>query len=689
MATKKQFLILVPAMVLAASCQISDIDRADSIDSKKYGDVTITASLESGLSTRTSLDGEGKVLWSAGDEVALMTTVTKDKFILTKGEGTSTAEFDGDMTGPRPFYLLYPYSDDCAVDNGTLKFKLPQEQTVSDGGSFGQGASPAVAYMEDYKSPAQFKNVCGAVELNLTGTCYVSSIVLSDLNGAKLWGDCELALDGKQGTDEQTLNITGGSNQVILKLEKEIKLSATDPKTFVAIVPQGSMSKGFTVKLLDATGKAVSFFTVQNTQVVTSRSKVTCMKQATVPDNGEPLDTLGRGYFKDVFQNGGCWLASNLTLPAAPYIGWTFDSMATVGGGSTSEADSLFQEKVIVGDANDVNGVLLYPDNEPRYRMTYFNGGHAASHGRSLTEAGRKNVVTFINNGGSYVGTCAGAYLTAPGTTGRKYDEYLGVIPGLVEGTGYYGTTGMFIPEGSPLLKYYNFGGDMYVADVKQAGGCYLPDNQLPLNAEILMRYDDDKDEKKWDFHNRISVWAYKKDSKSGRVIACGGHPEQVESGERRDMMAAMMRYACEGNDGPTLKATLSKGATRKMDRLTEANTPAYTRIGDKQYHHFRVRVPANAKDFKLSVVGDGVHSLSVAMRKNSWAWRTDADYLLSQPGPDKTLEIDNIEEGTWFISVYCDEVLKVKCNKNVFSYTEGDVAVLNGVPYTISVTWK
>ena len=676
------------ALFAAASCK-SEVD--DLKVSSSSGDVVIRASFEAPQSTRTALSGGAKVVWSAGDQFALLSAGSRDRFTLISGEKTDSGEFAGSVSGAAPFYALYPYSDECAVEGGVLKFKLPQEQKYAPS-SFGNGASPAIATMADAASPAQFRNICGALEIYLCGSGKnISSIKVTDLSGAMLWGDCELALDGRQGTDEQTLTVTGGSNEITLTCESEIKLLSSTGKPFVIMVPPGTLSKGFTVKLFDKNGEALGFLSTQTSAVMARRSFIISMDKAKVPDNGERADTLARGYFKEVFQDGGCCVNSNTTLPACPYLNWEFDSMATSAGGSSTypEADSIFQHTVICGDADDLNGALLYPDNEPRYRMIYVNGGTATNHGRTLSEEGRRNYVTFVNNGGSYVGTCAGAFMSSMtvGTPTKQKKEYLGIIPVGVSNTGYYGTTGMTVPEDSPLLDYYDFGGDLFVDSVKQAGGCYLAEKNSAPGVEVLMYYYIKESGQSF-FDGQASVWAYKANKNKGRSIACGGHPEQITSGERRDMMAAMMRYACDGNGQPNSKCTLTNAQERKMDQLSTSSKPGYARIGDRQYHHFKISLPEGAKNITVKISGDGSHNLELSMRKGNWAWRTDSPYVLSQPGTDKTLKFDTLPGGDWYVSVYCSDLLKVTCAKNKFAYT-GDKSVLNGVPYTIVASWE
>jgi len=103
--------------------------------------------------------------------------------------------------------------------------------------------------------------------------------------------------------------------------------------------------------------------------------------------------------------DGGCYLTSKTSLPASNYLNLTMEFMAT--------SDSVLQRDIIVGSFNDVNGALLYPDGAPRFKCIYTNGGSATNHGRSLGSDGREIIKQYFYSGGSYTGSCAGAFIVS------------------------------------------------------------------------------------------------------------------------------------------------------------------------------------------------------------------------------------------------------------------------------------
>jgi hypothetical protein len=149
---------------------------------------------------------------------------------------------------------------------------------------------------------------------------------------------------------------------------------------------------------------------------------LTCMLFATDAMAGKRekarAEVLSRshGFYKEVLMDGGVALTSRYFLPATRFLGVKMDYFTSASTKKLTQQDTLVQKKIICGNEEDTNGWLLYPDGSPRFRMIYVNGGKAASHARSLGEGGRKAIQAFVAAGGSYLGTCAGAYIATQGT---------------------------------------------------------------------------------------------------------------------------------------------------------------------------------------------------------------------------------------------------------------------------------
>ena len=395
-----------------------------------------------------------------------------------------------------------------------------------------------------------------------------------------------------------------------------------------------------------------------------------------------------RAFYKDLFLDGGIHASSKTSLPAAVMLNLSQEYLVTPNSTYTA-ADTTAQNKAFVGYEDDLNGYLLYPDGAPRYRCVFVNGGNATAHGRSLTEAGRENFRTFVRNGGSYIGSCAGAFVAAMGSDTQIHDTYIGLWPSRATNCHLKDTeTGQFVDDGSPLLAYYDFGGDNYVANVYHNGGCYCAENDMIPGTEVLTRFDYDVDPEQHNhMHGQAAIWAYKPDATGGRVIMSGSHPESEESGERRDLMASLLRYAMDGQGITTAKAILHNNETISMDKSTSDKDPAHTRIGDMQCHHFVMWIPKGTRKARITLKPQEQFKFALRLAKDTFAYEDSADYKFAgAEGETVVADIDNISEGQWYICVQCLSVPTTTGSTNGTRYTSN--AILNGAAYDISLSY-
>ena len=400
-----------------------------------------------------------------------------------------------------------------------------------------------------------------------------------------------------------------------------------------------------------------------------------------------PLD----GFYKDLFLDGGIKASAMKSMPAAEMLGLSQDCLliSPVNDGY-SKADTLAQDRAFIGCDEDLNGCLLYPDGAPRYRCVFVNGGNATSHGRSMKEEGRENFRTFVRNGGCYIGSCAGAFVAALGSDSKLNEYYIGLWPSRATNCHLSDAhTGLSIDVGSPLLKYYNFGGDRYVADVYHNGGCCLDEEYTIPGTEVLTRYDYDVDP---DEHNHMHMkpasWAWKADKRSGRVIMSGSHPENVTSGERRDLMAAYLKYAMAGQGLTPVKGTLKGGETIVMDKSTTDKDPAHTRIGDMQCHHFAMDIPSGARNVKVTLRPKENFSFRLMLARNTFAYEKAAEHKFEcTEGNIAEASFESLQAGQWYVCVQCTSVPKSEVGTYGTVYT--DNAILNGAAYELTLNYE
>lgn len=407
------------------------------------------------------------------------------------------------------------------------------------------------------------------------------------------------------------------------------------------------------------------------------------------------------GFYKEVFMDGGIRLSSRRSLPATKLLGIELEFFASAKTKNLTQTDTLIQNKIFCGSEEDSNGWLLYPDGAPRYRMMYVNGGLAARHALAMGKEAAKNIQKYVANGGGYIGTCAGSFIGSKGSINLKRREpvryvgtYWNLWPGYSGGTKLTKSrTALILPKKCPLLKYYDFGGDNKVDSVFHNNGNYAyqsEDYPLPKGTEpiALYRYENTKKVK---IDGKIGIWAYKANQQSGRVILCGSHPEGVKKGERLELMAGMVLYAMDGNPTPSVKGELKAGEVREMNKRTEDNNPAYTRIGDKQYHHFKLNVPRKCKKVVVTLggyEGENNFDLSLFAKQKALAFNSNTTLKQTTKGCDKQLVIEKPKAGKWFVSVCCETTVESQTGKYGTEYI-GDLSVLNGVPYKIAVSYE
>ena len=402
-----------------------------------------------------------------------------------------------------------------------------------------------------------------------------------------------------------------------------------------------------------------------------------------------------RDYYKDIFMDGGIGLTSRTSLPSTLFLSLSMEYFASASEKSLTAKDTIYQREIFCGSEEDTNGWLLFPDGAPRYRMVYVNGGKAIKHARAMGELGAERIGSFVSNGGSYLGTCAGAYIASVGSYKKgslqPNGHYWGVWPGYVRATGLRkSSTDILIGRSSPLHRYFNFGKGSVVESVRHNGGCSAYESFVaiyPEGTEVLATYIFD-DTQRIQIDGKPSVWAYKASPTSGRVILCGSHPESVKEGKRLEFMSAMVLYAMDGNASPTVKGKLQDGQVREMNLRTEDNNPDYTRIGDRQYHHFTFDVPRNCKSvtvFLEGYKGEDDFDLTLCAKRGERAYQDNTPIKQLSKGCTKSLVIDRPKSGSWYLSVFCQTTVTTTTNRYGTRY-KGSTSVLNGVPYKIRI---
>ena len=220
-------------MSLGTSCEKNTFI----LDENHIETTTITAGLEQQASTKTSLDTEtNKVLWRTLDTIKIFTASSSDgvNFELSGAGGSITGNFIGKGTVEGAKYAIYPNS----ISTGTfadsdkkLSFILPAKQTYKADG-FADGVNPMVA--KEVNGKLEFKNLCGILKLQLTGTNeLVTSITIESANHP-LCGTGSVDMNYEL---EPIISLTGNKKVVLNCMDNGgVKLTNT-PTSFHIVLP--------------------------------------------------------------------------------------------------------------------------------------------------------------------------------------------------------------------------------------------------------------------------------------------------------------------------------------------------------------------------------------------------------------------------------------------------------------------
>ena len=210
--------------------------------------------------TKTFLDSTMHLRWSQNDCISIFESTYNQQYIFCGADGDNSGQFmkvkeDGFVTG-NPIdktYSVYPYSKENSISNeGILCFNYATTQNYRMN-SFGVGANTMVAVTQDKSDNfLSFKNCCSYLVLDLYGNAAIKRICLKSNNGESLSGKATATIN--YGSDPM-INIVSGIDSLILEFPNgpvRISHDASNPTAFWLTMPEATLSKGFTVYILDS-----------------------------------------------------------------------------------------------------------------------------------------------------------------------------------------------------------------------------------------------------------------------------------------------------------------------------------------------------------------------------------------------------------------------------------------------------
>ena len=316
-------LILLAAAAILASC--AHEEQSPQAVTSAPG---LHASIENDGQTKTVLDENNNVLWSAEDQiVAFMKYSLGTRYQIESGyEGKTSAYFykisssSSDKLGAGTeldhVVAYYPYAESVYIarsgSNYQIDVTLPAEQSYA-ADSFGNGASPMLAVSEDYD--LNFRNVCGALRLKFKGTQRVKSVMIEGKNGEKLSGEATLTAytDGKVPAIVMDRE---ASTSVVLNCGSGVKLDTETVTEFIIALPPVTFSKGFIVTVTDVQNNVETIQT--NNSYTVSRNVVLNMGVQTLKtvggdyEEGDYMDADGINHGAGVNIDGVIWAPVNV-----------------------------------------------------------------------------------------------------------------------------------------------------------------------------------------------------------------------------------------------------------------------------------------------------------------------------------------------------------------------------------------
>lgn len=268
MTMKKIFgniFMLAVACSMTAGCMVEEQPKDEVADVK----VSFRAEIQDDVTTRTSLGHVNQILWSSGDEIVVFEkNINASRHTLVgSSAGSSLGEFTP-ATAPEEGRVMshnvafYPYCEASCTEAGKTSYVFtdiyfPAQQTYVEG-SFAQKSFPMVAVSEDEE--LTFRNVGGALKLQLKGNCAVQTITVTGNDNEYIAGKADVFVytDGTAPEYEDRTApavkmqsnalkaVTLNCNGTVLNSDK-----ATD---FILILPPVTFEDGFTVNIKDVDG---------------------------------------------------------------------------------------------------------------------------------------------------------------------------------------------------------------------------------------------------------------------------------------------------------------------------------------------------------------------------------------------------------------------------------------------------
>ena len=294
---KYRSLILALSAIFMAGCH--SLETSNQITDE----VPFTASSESFQpQTRTSMNSEKQVVWSSGDHLAIFqgSTLANEYRVSESSAGKTNGSFTRVIGSGDDFYAgtelpcnvaFYPYVADLTLSGAAVEdqgvaysiagYTIPASQNYTEK-SFANGAFPMVAVTETIGDHnLLFKNVLGAIKLQLKGDQTVTSIKITGKNNEKLSGAATITAYSNNLTPAITMTgADDAAKSVTLDCGAGVTLDEDAATEFIIALPPVVFSQGFTVTVTDT--ESQTYEMNANTPNTILRSSILVMPAVTL-----------------------------------------------------------------------------------------------------------------------------------------------------------------------------------------------------------------------------------------------------------------------------------------------------------------------------------------------------------------------------------------------------------------------
>ncbi len=147
---------------------------------------TVELRLSAGMTTRTSMEDTGKVVWHEDDHISVLTASANYDFAAESVDG-GKASFTGlvtetDASSDVAKYAVYPYTKGLSLNGSTVSgIVIPDEQHFSEisgtSVSFAQNTNPSIGSVSA-DNQIMFYNLCGLVRVKINTQSSITKITL-------------------------------------------------------------------------------------------------------------------------------------------------------------------------------------------------------------------------------------------------------------------------------------------------------------------------------------------------------------------------------------------------------------------------------------------------------------------------------------------------------------------------------